>query len=112
MNHATQIIQKYRLQNLYKFLPVILDLDLEERSLLWQSAARDRRNVEDVARRLVEVAKFSVESVEAMKSLAFAAAWHAANQRRFFFSDAEKDRRSREKEIEKKAVNCNRDVEF
>lgn len=68
----------------------------EERSLLWQSAARDRRGVEDAARRVADA--FSTESVEAMKSLAFAAAWHCANRRRFFFSDAEKDRRSHPEE--------------
>jgi hypothetical protein len=38
---------------------------------------------------------FTAEAVEAMKQLALCAAWHAANQRRFCYSDAEKDRRGR-----------------
>eukprot|EP00435_Cladocopium_sp_Y103_P069486 s299_g33.t1 len=66
-----------------------------ERSFLWHSASRDRRSMDEAALRLqrAPASNFTAEAVEAMKQLALCAAWHAANQRRFFYSDAEKDRR-------------------
>lgn len=70
----------------------------KERSFLWHSASRDRRTMDEAALRLQRGPlhpAFTAEAVEAMKQLALCAAWHAANQRRFCYSDAEKDRRGR-----------------
>ncbi|CAJ1410514.1 unnamed protein product, partial [Effrenium voratum] len=64
-----------------------------ERSFLWESAARDRRLAEEAAQRLAQVMP---STAHAVKEMAFNAAWHTANQRRLFFRDSARDLRGLE----------------